>query len=61
MKSNTNLDVLSKAVGKEKAKKLLALNNKFDKQILKFKTEVNKLLETQNIEVKIGLVYEKKE
>lgn len=44
--------------GKEEAKKIIAMQKKCDKFLLKFKTDMNEILKPHNMEVLCGVAYQ---
>lgn len=53
-------DLLTKALGDEKAAEVLKITKAYDNYIEKFKKKMNKLLEPINFEVKTGVAFTKK-
>jgi hypothetical protein len=56
-----NMKALSSVMGEEQAKKVLKLTNKYDKYVVKFRKEINALLDPVGFEVKTGVAFVKKE
>jgi len=54
-------EVLSKHLGEDKATEVLKLTKAYDNYVGKFKKKLNKLLEPINYEVKVGVVFTKKD
>lgn len=52
-------DQLSLLVGKEDAEKILKMQSKCDKYLMKFKKDMNKLLKQHSLQVLCGTVYKK--
>lgn len=58
---DSNHEQLSYILGDSTAKEVLKLTSNYDKYILKFKNNINKLLESSGYEVKVGITFVKKE
>lgn len=53
----SNIKLLEKALGKEKASQLVKEIKKYDKYVLKVKTSLNALVEPLGYEVVLGLAF----